>query len=1034
MLIYRLYLMDFCANDEELDKVLISCLQDSLSTDQLVRFQAEQDLKNLEVSDVFGIRLCSIILQPQVDASLRQLSSVILKRYTELHWSSSSEKFVIPEISESSKTIVRDLLPQALVDSSSKVRGCVAYAIATIAHWDWPECWPGLVPALLRNLSSGQSCLVHGSIRVFVELARDISEAQINEVLPALLPKLLDIFVNSEIYTSRTRSRSINILTTFVQLIYTISKEYPEAPHKLIFPFLPRFMEAFFHFLSSQTKSISEYSLQREVYNCLRELLNHFPKQLLPYFDKIFPLFWICFIKSSDHYVKVALFPSEIDNEEMDSDGNQISLDSILFSQIGVWNALILSRHYHELLKAYLSEFVFHLISLIQVSVDSYQSWLNSISQLVEDEESVLSSYSVRICSLDVIRILEEETSLCDYFTIAVHSAIEKHAHAANQAREVGDSNWWKIIESCMLVYRSIISYCQEMKEYDISSFIKDIILPSLSSDQPLLTSRALWLTGHLISILPIEYLHQFIGLVSNGLLPEQHIFIRVFSAKTIYQYASTLKGTPNQFLLLPVIPGVVECLGNLATVSLEDSDVLADVLEALNQCLQYDGVLVETVDQQIIPVITSAFTKYNNDPHLDAVIEESFGLIASNPLFLKPLQEKFIPDAMKVISSTLPDVPPSMVSATMDILYRIIRASSPPLALFFFDGVFLAIVVSTLETDDNSVLQSAGECICAFLLADTEGLISWQDHEGTGGLQYVVKVIEHLLDPKISEFSAAFVGKLIILLVRKLGAILGELLRVILRAVVSKLNVSYAPNVMQSLILVFAYLIQSQLEFVLEFLFCLPSSTGKSALNQLMSDWVQLQGTIFGSYDTKMSIVALSKVLTYGVQTQDPKLEAIVVRGDEIFQQGGGIQTRSKTKTTPKQYTEVPLLTKIFKVLVQELGISLESQEVDVLSFEAGSVGIEGSEDDGEESGSVDDMVESLLMYGSSALKENFFEDDDLDIIDEDLANLDLREYLTDYCSQFCQLPGFGNLIPMLTEKEILTLQDVGVQVTLTN
>ena len=1024
--------MNFSSNDEELERVLISCLLDSLSSDQLVRSQAEQDLKNLEVSDVFGVRLCSIILKPRLDPSLRQLSSVILKRYTELHWSSNSEKFIIPEISESSKVLVRDLLPQALGDSSSKVRGCVAYAIATIAHWDWPECWPGLVPALLENLSSGQSCLVHGSIRVFVELARDISEAQINEVLPVLLPKLHDIFASPEIYTARTRSRSINILTTFIQLIHTISKEYPEAPHKLLFPFLPSYMEAFFHFLSSQTKSKIEYSLQREVYNCFKELLNHFPKQILPYFDKIFPVFWMCFIKSSDYYIKIALFSSEIDDEELDSDGNQISLDSIIFSQLGIWIALIQSRYYHGLLKAYLSEFVFHLISLVQVSADTYQSWLNSISQLVEDEESVLSSYSVRICSLDVIRMMEEETSLCEYFTLAVLSAIEKHTQTANQAREVGNTNWWKIIESCMLVYRNIISYCQEMKGYDISFLIKEIILPSLASDQPLLTSRALWLTGHLIPLLPVEYLHQFIGLVSNGLSSEQHIFVRVFSAKTIYQYASTLKGTLNQILLVSVIPRVVECLGNLAIVSLEDCDVLAEVLEALNQCLQYDGVLVETVDQQIIPVISSAFTKYNNDPHLGTVIEESFGLIANNPLFLRPLQEKFIPDAIKVISSFLMDVPSSMVSATMDILCRIIRASSPPLDTFFFDGVFLTIVVTALKTDDNSLLQSAGECMCAFLATDAEGLISWQDHEGTGGLHYAVKVIEHLLDPKISEFSAAFVGRLIIMLVRKLGAILGELLRVILRAVVSKLNVSYTPNVMQSLILVFAYLIQSQLEFVLEFLFSLPSSDGKSALNQVMSDWVQLQGTIFGSYDTKMSIVALSKVLSYGVRTQDPKLEVIVVRGDEIFQQGGGVQTRSKTKTTPKQYTEVPLLAKIFKVLVQELSIALESQEIGVLGFERRSYGVESSEDDGEESGSADDMVESLLIYGSGVLNENDFEDDDPEIVDEDVANLDIKEYLTDYCSQFCQLPGFSNLIPMLTDKEILTLQDVGVQVSL--
>ena len=1019
------------SSDDELQRVLVSCLQNTLSPDEHVRHLAEQDLKNIEVSDRFCISLCSIILNTEVDVSLRQLSSVVLKRYTEVHWCLNSERFMIPEISESSKTIIRELLPQALVDCSSKVRGCVAYAIAAIAHWDWPESWPGLVPALLGNLSSGQSYLVHGSIRVFVELARDITEAQINEVLPALLPKLLDIFTNSEVYTSRTRSRSINIFTTFIQLIHTISKEYPEAPHKLLFPILPNYLEAFFHFLSAQTKSTAQLSLQREVFNCFKELLRDFPRQVLPFFDKILPIFWLCFTQSAQSYLKNVVCSPEVgEEEEVDSDGNQISLDSILFSQFGIWNALILYKRFHDLLKAYLPDFLFHLITLIQVSEDTYQSWLNSVSQLVEDEESVLSSYSVRVYSLNVIRLLEEEQSLAEHFTVAVHSAIEKHTISAKQAKEIGDSNWWKMMESCMLVYRHIISYCQQMKEYNVSSLISEIILPSLSSDHPLLIGRALWLTGHTIPLLPVEYINQFLELTAKGLSPDQHIFIRVFSAFAIYEYANILKGTHNQALFTPLIQGVIQCLGNLASVSLEACDVLSDVLEALNQCLQYEGFSPEIIEHQIIPVITSAFTKYSNDPHLGPVVEESFGLLANNSICLKPLQEKFIPDSIKVISSAPIEFPASMVSATMDILSKIIRASPPPLFPYFFESVFMTIVVATLRTDDNSILQSSGECMCAFLAADAEGLVSWHDQEGTGGLHYAVKVIVHLLDPKHSEFSAVFVGKLIILLFRKVGALLGELAGVLLRSVISKLNVSYTPNVMQSLLLVFAFLVQTQLDFALEFLSSLPSSTGKPALEQVMGDWVQLQGTIFGCYDTKMSIVALSKILTFGIQTQDPKLGGILVRGDEIFLLGGGIQTRSKTKSKPKQYTEVPLLAKIFKVLVQELGIALESKEVGILGGEREFDGEDSDDDDGEETGSADELVENLLLYGSGGLTETDFEEDDPDIRDEEIARLDISVYLCEYCSQFCQLPGFVNLLPMLTEKELQTLQDAGIQV----
>lgn len=41
-------------------------------------------------------------------------------------------------------------------------------------------------------------------------------------------------------------------------------------------------------------------------------------------------------------------------------------------------------------------------------------------------------------------------------------------------------------------------------------------------------------------------------------------------------------------------------------------------------------------------------------------------------------------------------------------------------------------------------------------------------DSEGHGGLHYVLKTILHLLDPLMPEFSASFVGKLIIVFIKK--------------------------------------------------------------------------------------------------------------------------------------------------------------------------------------------------------------------------------------------------------------------------
>jgi len=64
------------------------------------------------------------------------------------------------------KVAIRELLPNGLRESISKVRSSVAYAVSAIAHWDWPEAWPELFNLLMEMLVSGDVNVVHGAMRV----------------------------------------------------------------------------------------------------------------------------------------------------------------------------------------------------------------------------------------------------------------------------------------------------------------------------------------------------------------------------------------------------------------------------------------------------------------------------------------------------------------------------------------------------------------------------------------------------------------------------------------------------------------------------------------------------------------------------------------------------------------------------------------------------------------------------------------------------------------------------------------------------
>jgi len=68
----------------------------------------------------------------------------------------------------------------------------------------------------------------------------------------------------------------------------------------------------------------------------------------------------------------------------------------------------------------------------------------------------------------------------------------------------------------------------------------------------------------------------------------------------------------------------------------------------------------------------------------------------------------------------------------------------------------------------------------------------------GYGGVYYIVQVVSKLLDSKTSEFTATYVGRLVSLLISKMGSNLGDSLELMLRAVLSKMQQAETLSVIQ--------------------------------------------------------------------------------------------------------------------------------------------------------------------------------------------------------------------------------------------
>lgn len=78
------------------------------------------------------------------------------------------------------------------------------------------------------------------------------------------------------------------------------------------------------------------------------------------------------------------------------------------------------------------------------------------------------------------------------------------------------------------------------------------------------------------------------------------------------------------------------------------------------------------------------------------------------------------------------------------------------------------------------------------------EQIAQWQDEQGHSGLWYVMQVVSQLLDPRTSEFTAAFVGRLVSTLIARAGSQLADQLDQILRAILSKMQQAETLSVMQ--------------------------------------------------------------------------------------------------------------------------------------------------------------------------------------------------------------------------------------------
>ncbi|XP_039253592.2 importin-9-like [Styela clava] len=1004
-------------SDKNMAEQILSTLSATMNPDPNIRRAAEQEIKILEVTEDFCVHLAKITVDQSFDLSLRQLASLILKQYVDTHWSSISEKFSPPEASENAKIAIRQMLPIGLADPQRKIRTSIAYAISAIAGWDWPENWPGLFESLMQALTSQDPNAVHGAMRVLTEFIRDVTDTHMNSVVPVLLPQIYKIFTETDLYNIRVRSRAVSIFNTCASFASEIGNA--KDPLRVnVSQFLPNFLQAYVKVLKISNSEVSDPGLKKEVMKTLTILLRGFEKEIKHVIAEILPAVWGTFTNCAEMYVKKEVMSVEGHDDAVDSDGEGTGFESLVYCTFEFIECMLELKSCRGIVKQSLEDLIYHLILYMQVTEEQISIWSENPDQFVQDEDDETFSYSVRISAQDLFltccREFQSESA------INLIKAVDRHVRLANEARISSHPCWWKSYEALMLALGSVESLVSRTIEagnanFDVNLFITSIVLPSIkASEFPFLVGRAIWVASRFTCMLQPDMLTQFLEYTVHGLKDNQPPSIRISAVRAACNYCDHLEQIGQTEKLSPYCASLLEGLVQLAMQA--SVETLALVLEAIGIVLKVNDDVTAKYEPQITSLTFNQFLRHNNDPFIVSLCSDVLEVLSANKKCNGSLVDHIAPALANIFTGPPAKISANLVGISLELLTVIIRNTDPPFSDLLVKNLFPVVVNSVTSSDDNSVIQNGGDCIRAFVSRSPSQVISWTDQEGISGWHYVLRVASHLLDPQLSEHSAAFVGRLVGVMIRECGSQLQEVLDQLLRAVLSKLQQAKTLTVTQSLLIIFAYLFKHELVPTLEFLSKVPGPKGNTALEFVMTEWCDKQNLFYGHYDTKVCILALAELFKHVVATNDTRMNEIMVKGDQIFTDTPTVRTRSRAKKEPEKWTSIPLPLKLLKILIAELGHAIDLGEATETGVGNGNDDDGWEDEDDEDAFEIDELgngdagnsrvtLSELLDSVNDGFTAEDLEgdEDDPDVLADPLNSLELRQYLLDYFRQFC-------------------------------
>ncbi|KAI8821647.1 armadillo-type protein [Fimicolochytrium jonesii] len=1008
-----------------MEQTVLSTLSGCLSQDSHIRKLAEQQLEGLASQHPdYPKCLASIVVTQTYPFAERQLSAVTLRKYVGDRWTGKVEQGILGvttrDIPEEVKSSVRNLMIRGIADPTKQIRVISAYVVAQIAHFDFPEAWPNLFDYIIPALRSGDGDQVHGAMRVLAEFVRDdLTDTHFPYIAPALLPELHRIFADVNTHP-RDRSRALAVFRDFSAMIYTVSEEHPNVISLYLDPVIPRWMATFKEILSFVETPAETVPVKHEILRTLCKLLKQFPKLMATYITEFLEPIWNHLVALQPQYVRERVNPDDdvIETEDVDSDGEILGFESLLYSLLEFMQIVAKKRHLRHFFSSGVSgareagqllpQLVGVCLTYLQITAELQDTWVNDMNQYIQDDSDEALTFNIRIAAEELLMSLAEFYS--QETLQAISHVVQAKLQESTQARAAGDVNWWKVHEACLLSVGRVSDIFidglqQQSFVFDMEGFFNHVVLADMRCNEcPFLQGRSLWLSSRFAEILSDETVTQYMTAAVEALGPNvTNPAVKISAVKALQNFCGTLGPQsliPFQAAMIQGIVGLTEAASD---------EVLALLLETLEMVIQVNKEITAQYVDPLTTMVLHVWNRNAEDYHLSEVVVDLFSILASNEMIAPRLQERMIPALRDVLQAENVHNMPSAVATALSLMTDLIKNAPEPFAPEYRSSVFPQVIMllHTVTEDQAAILQNGQDTIRALVQRDFAGIAKWS-HEGHSGLDLIVAFIAKLCRPNHSESAGIFVGDLINALIQKAGNDIMPVLPQILDAVLQKLAVSKTPSFIQQLVLVFANLFIQQTAGTLDFLSSVNVS-GKSGLEIVLTAWAEQFTDFQGFLTIKLSAIGLTKVF----ETRDPRLNNIMVKGDEIVT-SNKIVTRSMSQKKPQQFSIIPFPAKAIKLILVELQHQSDSQ--------MGKLSTRGNyrdEDDGDEEGSWDDEDESEEweddFIGADPVMKGMMGDlgaDELENLGKDNAEasndpvykIDLKAYLTEFlrtCAQ---------------------------------